>query len=868
MRSATQLWLLVLLAALAAVFPARGIELDYYLPAGIEYDPAVPTPESFFGFQVGERHLRHDQLVGYLEAVAGLSARVAVEEYARTYEGRPLLLLTISTAENVRRIDAIREQHLALSDPELSGEMEIDEMPGVVWMGYSVHGREASGSNAVPLVVYYLAAARSREVAELLERTVVLVDPCINPDGLSRFTGWVNMHRGQRAIADPFHREHVEAWPGGRTNHYWFDLNRDWLLAQHPESRGRLEQFHQWKPNVLTDHHEMGTDATFFFQPGVPSRNNPLTPERTFALTAEIAAYHAQALDEVGSLYYTRETFDDFYVGKGSTYPDLNGCVGILFEQANTEGFAQESVHGIVDFPFAVRNQLRTSLSTLKAARDLRLELLRLQRDFHTAALEEAEGAGFRAYVFGAPEDPARTFHFLQLLRAHRIEVHRLARRLEIDDQVFAPEWAYIAPVHQPQYRMLTALFEQRTSFQDSLFYDVSTWTMPLAFGMRSAKLDSWPRSATLGMPVEEPEFPGGRLVGEQEAYAYAFEWQGYYAPRALNRLLGKEVKAKVATRPFAAATAEGMREFGYGTIMVPVGMQRDLAGEIDSTVARIVAEDGIPVFVLDSGLSAGGSDLGSPRFAPLEKPEVLLAIGEGVAAYDAGEVWHLLDQRYDMDLSMVETRFLDRVDLDRYTAVVLVDGSYGGIGREKKAALQRWLKEGGVLVAMGRAAKWAVQDSLMDGKFREAEKDTSIARREYEDLPRDRGARVIGGAIFAARLDRTHPIGYGYADTSISVFRRGTIFMEPSQSPYGTPLQYMEKPLLSGYVSQENENLLAGSAGILVGSVGSGRVILILDRVNFRAFWYGTNKLFANALFFGKIIDGRSTRGRGMEYQ
>lgn len=866
MRPVNPLWLLALLAALAVAPAVRAVELKYYLPGETEYDPAIPTPESFFGFQVGERHLRHDQLVDYLETVAGLSNRVIVEEYARTYEGRPLLLLTISTAENLRRIDAIREKHLALCDPELSGGMEIEGMPVVVWMGYSVHGRETSGSNAVPLMVYYLAAARGREVTELLERTVVLVDPCLNPDGLSRFTGWVNMHRGQRAIADPFHREHMEAWPGGRTNHYWFDLNRDWLLAQHPESRGRLERFHQWKPNVLTDHHEMGTDETFFFQPGVPSRNNPLIPERTFALTAEIAAYHARTLDEVGSLYYTRETFDDFYVGKGSTYPDLNGGVGILFEQASTEGFAQESIHGVVDFPFAVRNQLRTSLSTLKAARDLRLELLRLQRDFHTSALEEAERAGFRAYVFGAPDDPARTFHFLQLLRAHRIEVHRLARRLEIGDQVFAPEWAYIAPVRQPQYRMLTALFEQRTSFQDSLFYDVSTWTMPLAFGMRWAKLESWPRSATMGMSVEAPEFPRGRLVGGAEAYAYAFEWKGYYAPRALNRLLREEVKAKVATRPFAAVTAEGMREFGYGTIMVPVGIQRQLAGKVDSTIARIVAEDGIPVFALGSGLSAGGIDLGSPRFVPLEKPEVLLVVGEGVAAYDAGEVWHLLDQRYDMDLSMVEMGFLDRVDLDRYTAVVLVEGSYGGIDGGKKAALQRWLKDGGILVAMGGAAKWAVQDSLVAGKFREAERDTSIARRAYEDLPRDRGAGVIGGAILAARLDRTHPIGYGYADTSISVFRRGTIFLEPAPSPYATPLQYLEKPLLSGYVSAENQNMLAGSAGILVGSAGSGRVILILDRVNFRAFWYGTNKLFANALFFGGIIDGRSTQGGGID--
>jgi len=842
-----------------------GLELDYYLPAGTEYDPRIPTPRDFFGFQVGERHLRHDQLVDYLEMVATLSERVSIEEYARSYEDRPLLLLTITTEENHRDIDAIKERHRALCDPERSAEMAIDDMPAVVWMGYSVHGNEASGSNAVPLVVYHLAAALDPGVEEMLKQMVILVDPCFNPDGLTRFTQWVNMHRGKRAIPDPFHREHVEVWPGGRTNHYWFDLNRDWLLVQHPESRGRIEKFHEWKPNVLTDHHEMGSDQTFFFQPGIPTRNNPLTPERTFELTARIASFHAERLDEIGSLYYSRESFDDFYIGKGSTYPDLNGAVGILFEQASTRGFVRESVHGEFDFPFGVRNQVKVSFSTLEAAHKLRPELLKHQRDFYVSALEEAQRTKPKAYVFGSPDDPARVFHFLELLRAHRIDVHELARDLEIGDKEFGRGWAYIVPVRQPQYRLLTALFETRTSFQDSLFYDVSTWTMPLAFGLPNAELRSLPRSRTMGAPVERPEFPRGRLVGGERPYAYLFEWKGYYAPRALNRLLREEVKAKVATRPFRAETEEGKKGFDYGTIMVPMGIQEEQAS-VDSLIALIAAEDGMEVFALRSGLSVGGIDLGSPRFAMLKKPEVLLVVGDGVSSYDAGEVWHLLDQRYDMDLSMVAAENLDRVDLDRYTAVVMVEGWYGRIHGSEKRALKRWLEGGGTLVAMGGAAKWAVGDSLVAGKFKKTEEDTVRVRRAYADLARDRGARVIGGAIFAAHLDRTHPLGYGYRDTTISVFRRGTIFAELSKSPYAVPLQYAEEPLLSGYISQENEEVLAGSAAISVGSAGKGRVITIMDRVNFRAFWYGTNKLFANALFFGSIIDGRSTRGRDIE--
>ncbi len=312
--------------------PGEGqVDLGYYLPMDVSYNPDIPTPESIFGFQVGEFHLRHDQLTAYMEALARTSDRVALEEYGRTYEQRPLLLMTITSARNLQNIDRIKQQHKTLSDPARALSVPVEDMPGVVWIGYSVHGNESSGSNAAPLVAYYLAAAEGPEVEALLNRTVILLDPCFNPDGLSRFAHWANMHRGKNQIADPNHREHQEVWPGGRTNHYWFDLNRDWLLLQHPESRGRVARFHEWMPNVLTDHHEMCTNRTFFFQPGIPSRNNPLTPEKTYELTSAIAQYHAEALDRTGALYYTQESYDDFYIGMGSTYPDLNGGIVILF---------------------------------------------------------------------------------------------------------------------------------------------------------------------------------------------------------------------------------------------------------------------------------------------------------------------------------------------------------------------------------------------------------------------------------------------------------------------------------------------------------------------------------------------------------
>ena len=300
--------------------------------------PQIPTPESFFGFSVGDLHLRPDQIVDYMKALAATSPRFKIEQYGETYEKRPLLLLTITSPENHKNLQTLKEQHWLLGDPAKSGSLNIESMPVVVWLGYSVHGNEASGSNASVLVSHYLASAQGPEIEELLKRTIILLDPMINPDGQGRFAQWVNSNRGKTLVADPATREHAEAWPGGRSNHYWFDLNRDYVPLQHPESRGRMVKYYEWLPNVLNDHHEMGTNSTFFFQPGAPGRTNPNTPRKLEELTAAIAQFHAKALDEIGSLYYTREQYDDFYIGKGSSYPDVTGSLGILYEQASSRG--------------------------------------------------------------------------------------------------------------------------------------------------------------------------------------------------------------------------------------------------------------------------------------------------------------------------------------------------------------------------------------------------------------------------------------------------------------------------------------------------------------------------------------------------
>ncbi len=823
--------------------------LEYFLPAAdADYDAAVPTPASVIGHEIGEWHITHDRLVRYMRVLSETSNRVEWRQTGRTHEGRPLLLLAISSPENLARLDEIRERHLALGDPRRDAP-SLAGMPAVVWMGYSVHGNEPSGSNAAPVVAYHLAAAQDAWTRELLDNTVILFDPSVNPDGLQRFATWANSHRGMTLVADRQSREHNEAWPSARTNHYWFDLNRDWLLLVHPESRARIAEFQRWRPNVLTDHHEMGTDQTFFFQPGVRSRQNPLFPDRTFDLTKEIAEYHAAALDEIGSLYYSREGFDDFYLGKGSTYPDIQGAIGILFEQASSRGHLQESVNGEVAFPFTIRNQVVTSFSTLRAVKDKRAELLRWQREFYDSALRDGSRDATRGWVFGDDGDPVRAKQLVEILRAHRIEVHPLAGDVSIDEQTYREGHAWVVPTAQPQYRLARGIFETRTEFADNTFYDVSTWTLPLAFGLPYAELGRRFNTRLLGDDADAS--PSGTLP--DDALAYAFEWNSYFSPRAAHRLLDAGVRVRVATAPFSADIDGERRDFGAGTVVVPLGIQEDgLDNAIRDALQTAVREDGVTVHALSTGFAPTGVDLGSPSMRALELPRVALIIGTGVSPYEAGEAWHLLDERFGMPVSLIERDALSRVDLDRYTHIVMVDGRYANTDATK---LGDWVKAGGTLFVAKGAARWAAKEGIVELTFAEAENDTDAPRRDYTHARPDSDLTLLRGAIFETDLDITHPLAWGIARRSLPVFRDSPHVMQRPANRYATVAQYTASPLLSGYSSDENAERLAGTASVVALRVGRGTVVASADNLNFRGFWYGTNRVFMNALYFSDLI-------------
>ncbi|WP_175335432.1 M14 family zinc carboxypeptidase [Polaribacter reichenbachii] len=813
---------------------AQKVDLSYYLPKNTTYNTNIPTPESVIGHEVGEWHITHDKLVEYMKVLAASSDRISIENRGETYEDRPLLLLTITSAENHKNLESIREKHIEATN---SNAVDVSKNPIVVYQGFSIHGNEASGSNAALAVAYYLAAAEN--IDDLLNNVVILFDPSLNPDGLQRFAYWANTNRSENINPDPNDREYFEIWPRGRTNHYQFDMNRDWLPVQLPESTARIASFHKWLPNILTDHHEMGSNSSFFFQPGIPSRTNPLTPQMNQDLTREIATYHAKALDEIGSLYYSEEGFDDFYYGKGSTFPDINGSIGILFEQGSSRGHAQETVNGILTFPFTIRNQFTAALSTLEAAKSMRVKILEYQQSFY----KESRNTGLnKAVVFGDEKDAAKSFHLAEVMKKHKIKIHELKADFTENGKTFKKGYSYVVPMNQKNHRLVKAMFDVRTKFKDSLFYDVSAWTFNHAFGVDYAEDVAISKA---GAEITDLKMKSGN-VSSKSNYGYLLPWNEFYTPKALNTILQKGIRAKVSMRNFK----NGGNSYDYGTIFIPVQNQKLNATDLYNFLNKVADESHTTITGVATGLN-DGIDMGSNNFRNITKPKVAMIVGDGVTGNDTGEIWHLFDQRFDMHITRLDTRNLSRMDITKYTHIVIPSS------RLEKSAIEKiktWVKNGGVVVGYKNTASWLASNKMINLSFDKTKRD-SVKNITFENKSLFSGAQVIGGAIFEANIDRSHPINFGYKNDKIALFRNSTMFLKADKNSYNNPIQYTAKPLLSGYISKENAKVIPNTVPFKVQRFGRGRVIVFTDNTNFRAFWFGTNKLLMNTIFFGNMM-------------
>jgi hypothetical protein len=627
------------------------------------------------------------------------------------------------------------------------------------------------------------------------------------------------------------------------------------MPAVHVESQNRLKYFHDWRPNVLTDHHEMGTNATFFFQPGVPSRVNPLTPPQNQELTAKIATYHAKHLDRIGSLYYTKEGYDDFYYGKGSTFPDIHGSVGILFEQASSRGHLQESSNGLLSFPFTIRNQFYTSLSTLDAVKDLRTELLEYQRASFSSAFNEGRQAPFKGYVFGGGYSGYNADALATMLQRHKVDIRKLDKDITEGGRTFEAGKSYFVPAEQSQYRLIRTVFEKVSAFKDSLFYDVTAWTMPLAYGVPFATVNRVPDGKPLTGPVENK----GAFNGSINDYAWILDWRDFQASKALYDLQSKNIITRVATRPFEQIINGKNVIYPAGTIVIPTQLQTLSKEEIVKHLDRVANENHVTIAGIGSGLSVSGIDMGSGKSPTVGQPKIAMLVGPGVNATDAGEVWHLLDQRLDIPVSQLEIATFNRVDASRYNTLIMVGGAYNALNKEK---LRSWVSEGGILIACEEAVQWCAENGMTKLKFKTAASPVDSARMlSYADREEVVGAQRMAGAIFRADADRTHPLCFGYETDYIDMFKTNNVFISPTSNPYAAPVRYSANPLQSGYVTKQNNDAVKGSASVVVQTVGQGRVIHMADNPNFRAFWLGSMRLFINAIFFGNIIDAASAR-------
>ena len=827
------------------------VQLDYYLNDTANYNPSIPTPESVIGHQVGEFHVSHDKLSHYVQELSKSSKRVKLVERGKTYENRTSWLMIITSESNHSNLEKIREEHIKLSDSK-NEDIDVSKMPIVVYQGFSVHGDEPSGSNASLLLMYHLLASDSNETQQLLENTVILLDPSFNPDGLQRFSQWANMNKNQSLNPDPSDREYNQYWPRGRTNHYWFDLNRDMLPNQLPETNAKIETFTNWMPNILTDHHEMGTNSSFFFQPGVPERKNPLISDLNQALTKEIGTYHEDALNKIGSLYYSEESYDDFFFGKASTYPDANGSIGILFEQGSSRGHIQESVNGILTFPFTIRNQLTAAFSTLKAAQNMRVKLLNYMKDFHDKQIDSSSKN--ESIIFGKQKDRSTVYHLAEVLKSHKIKFNTLSQDAEVNGTKYSKDNSFIVPLNQPKRTLIRAMFDTQTSFNDSLFYDVSAWTFPLAFNVNYDNTNRLNKPGKLGIKSKEVENLKrvNGSVDDKSDYAYIFEPHEYYAQAALYQLIKSGLRVKTATRTFSI----NGEKFDFGTYMIPVQNQSLNSDEIYNLLVEISSETGINVKSQSTGIT-DGIDLGSNNFEIVKEPKIGLIVGEGVRSYDAGEIWHLLDTRFNIPITKLDVGDLGYIDLSRYTHIILPDYSEGSQyqstgGNINKNQINDYIKDGGNLIAYRNSVKW-VSSNLSEIDFHTNEinaDDVTFSERQSFF-----GAQQTGGAIFNSIIDKSHPVNYGIESNSLPLFRNSNVYMTKSEQSFNNPIVYSPNPLMSGYISEENLSLLKKAVPFKVIRSGKGKILLMTDNTNFRAFWFGTNRILLNMLFHSNIM-------------
>ncbi len=862
---------IVALLALLIALPAFAQDRFAFSP-GVTYDAAIPAPADFLGYELGERFTVHARMLDYFEALAASSDKITLHDYGHTHEGRRLIYVVVTSTENQGRIEDIRTNNLRLADPsDAEAEALIPDHPAIHWMSYNVHGNEPSSTEAAMQVAYRLVAGQDAETQRILNESVVILDPCINPDGRDRYVYWYTTMHSKHLNTNPDDVEHREPWPGGRTNHYWFDLNRDWVWLVHPESQGRIAAYQQWLPQVHIDYHEQGFNNNYFTHPGTTPRNLNL-PEAHDTWAERYGRADAAAFDEHRISYFTGEAFDFFYPGYGSSYPSVMGGIGMLREQGGHSrgGRAVETNDGyILSLRQRIFDHYLTSVAGMNTTVENREDLLRYFRD----ALTPAKTNKSRTQAYLLPNHKRNFTHsVINLLITHGVTVEQAEADFSVPDargyQTGQPAnrtfeaGTFIIRTDQARHLLINTLMQRRMAIEDSVMYDMGTWSIPLAYNLDAAWTER-PLSVNT-VRVETPLPTAGSVTNAGAHYAYVIEWSQQHAPKALAMLWKAGYQVRSIQRPFTS----GEQTFSRGSLVVLMGRNLKRVDQAAAEMQHIAQAAGVEILGLDSGFTEDGIDLASGRSVPLKNPSVALLIDPPFNSYTTGQLWFLFEEWTHFPINRIRLDDLRSLKLSDYD-VLLLPGSWGNLGARidsaQVARIKAWVHEGGTVISTEGSALFLTADAsemtgIEQAKAPEEEEEAEVedgtledpyvgfeTRQDLEDLD------YIPGAAFLAHLDVTHPLAYGMPPHLYSL-KFGTAALEPSTDAEvaGYYAREADQLLVSGYTAVKNRERLAGKAFAMQERMGRGKVILLLDNTQYRMFWVGPARLMQNAVMLG----------------
>ncbi|THH41366.1 M14 family metallopeptidase [Neolewinella litorea] len=834
----------------------------------------ILSPRQFLGYRLGERFTEYARSVAYFEYLAEQSPRIKLDRYGSTYEGRPLILLTVSDSSNMNRLEEIRRNQLQLVEASRGAGTQVQDLladhPVINSYSYNIHGNEASSTEAAMQFAYELATTEDTETLAALEKTVNLLFVCINPDGRDRYVYWYNGMARATGGEEPRDLEHYAPFPNGRTNHYWFDLNRDWVWGVHPESRGHTRAYQRWMPNVHTDYHEQGYDANYFTTPGTTPRNL-LLPDAYESWADTFGRANIARFDEQGISYFTRDRFDFYYPSYGSSYPSVMGAVGMLVEQGGIgAGRAVETEDGyVLTLRQRVWDHYTTSLAQVKTAAENREALLQFSLDAWNPLTSKEETT---AYLI--EDDGSDYFNdFLEMMLMNGVEVERTLEPLDAKSTGYRgkrenldrthPEGSLIISTEQPRHLFINSILSNQLEIEDSVMYDMSTWSAPLAYNLEAYQLAGPVRVDTEFVTLIERE---GRVSGPSEApiYAYVIDWSQRNAPQALAELWKAGIRVRTALEPF---TADSGAEFSAGSLVVLRGRNLEKESELSDLMQQLADDHGLQIERFTTGRMRLGNDLASTRNYPVKQPEVAMLVDEPFDTYTSGQIYFLFDWETRLPVTRIRTSILRQTavpkfgsrygyaDLNDYDVLILPDADNleEVFGKEERATLRDWISAGGTLITVGSTAEFfTAQRDFTDQRLIEPGKDTSetAAQLTFAERTDYYGKKNIPGSALNATLDITHPLAYGLKP-EVYTLKFGSTALAPAAGlqSVGRYVADSTQLLAAGYAPGESLNLLAGNTWAGVRTIGRGKLVYLLDNPHYRMFWRGPSRLMQNAV-------------------